>query len=80
MKLFAGKYIVFGSRNGTSVVSVGIYPDDLFGEDEAECLRNLAAAARRASWDESSDDGEEKDDTESRREEKEGNLGHESGQ
>ena len=42
------------------------YPDDLFGENEAERLRNLAAAARRASWDESSDDGEEKDDTESR--------------
>lgn len=46
------------------------YPDDLFGEDEAECLRNLAAAARSASWDESSDDWEEKHDTESGRKEK----------
>ena len=55
-------------------------PRDLFGEDEAERLGNLAAAARRASWDESSDDGEEKDDTESRTKEKEGNLGCESGQ
>lgn len=47
------------------------YPDDLFGEDEAECLRNLAAAARSASWDGSSDDGEEKDGMESGRKEKE---------
>jgi len=46
------------------------YPVDLFDEDEAECLRNLAAAARSASWDESSDDGEEKDDTKSGRKEK----------
>lgn len=56
------------------------YLDDLLDEGEAECPRNLAATARRASWDESRDNGEEKDDIESRRKEKEGNLGHESGQ
>ena len=46
------------------------YAGDLFGENEAERLRNLAAAARSASWGESSDGEEEKDDTESRRKEK----------
>ena len=38
-----------------------VYPDSLFGEDEAE---------RSVSWDESGDGGEEKDDTESGRKEK----------
>lgn len=80
LKLFTGKYIVFKSRNGTGITSVGITWMICLMRARRNVPEISAATARHASWDESGDNGEEKDDTESRRKEKEGNLGHGSGQ